>query len=239
MNTLIIIPAWNEEENLPNTLADLRQHCPEADPLVINDCSTDGTLNYLRENGIPHLDLTANLGIGGAVQAGYLYARERGYDIAVQFDGDGQHEAAYLPKLIGKIESGAADIAIGSRFVEKEGFQSSGARRAGIGFLSTLIRMLSGVHILDVTSGMRAVNRRFIEEYAESYPQDYPEPEALLTAGLLGARIAEVPVQMKEREKGKSSISPLSSVYYMIKVSLALIMIRIRIRKHTAGGRRA
>ena len=239
MNTLIIIPAWNEEENLPNTLADLRQHCPEADPLVINDCSTDGTLNYLRENGIPHLDLTANLGIGGAVQAGYLYARERGYDIAVQFDGDGQHEAAYLPKLIGKIESGAADIAIGSRFVKKEGFQSSGARRAGIGFLSTLIRLLGGVHILDVTSGMRAVNRRFIEEYAESYPQDYPEPEALLTAGLLGARIAEVPVQMKEREKGKSSISPLSSVYYMIKVSLALIMIRIRIRKHTAGGRRA
>ena len=239
MKTLIIIPAYNEQENLPRTLADLWQHCPEADPLVINDCSTDGTLDYLRDNGIPHLDLTANLGIGGAVQAGYLYARDRGYDIAVQFDGDGQHEAAYLKSLTGKIESGAADIAIGSRFMEKEGFQSSGARRAGIGFLSALIRMLGGVHILDVTSGMRAVNRRFIEEYAESYPQDYPEPEAILTAGLLGARIAEVPVQMREREKGKSSISPLSSVYYMIKVSLALIMIRIRIRKHTAGGQRA
>ena len=232
MKILAIIPAYNERGNLPRTLEDLKEHCPEADPLVINDCSTDGTLAWLRDNDVPHLDLSANLGIGGAVQAGYLYARERGYEVAVQFDGDGQHEAVYLPKLIAKIENGLADIAIGSRFVEKEGFQSSGARRAGIGFLSRLIRLLSGVHILDVTSGMRAVNRRFIEEYAARYPQDYPEPEAILTAALLGARIAEVPVQMKEREEGKSSISPLSSVYYMVKVSLALMMIRIRIRKH-------
>ena len=233
MKILAIIPAYNERGNLPKTLEDLQQHCPEADLLVVNDCSTDGTLQFLRENGIPHLDLSANLGIGGAVQAGYLYARDQGYDIAVQFDGDGQHEAAYLPALIGKIESGRADIAIGSRFVEKEGFQSSGARRAGIGFLSRLIRILGGVHILDVTSGMRAVNRRFIEEYAAGYPQDYPEPEALLAAALLGANIVEVPVQMKEREEGKSSISPLSSVYYMVKVSLALVMVRIRIRKHS------
>ena len=133
-----------------------------------------------------------NLGIGGGVQAGYQYARENGYDIAIQFDGDGQHEAKYLQALIDPIEAGEADIVIGSRFVEHEGFQSSGARRLGIGILSRLIRMLCGVKVLDVTSGMRAVNRRFIEEYAEHYAQDYPEPEALLYAGVRKARIREV-----------------------------------------------
>ncbi len=231
MKTLVIIPAYNERENLPKTLTDLRDHCPWADPLVINDCSTDDTLAWLRANRVPHLDLAANLGIGGAVQAGYLYAKTRGYDIAVQFDGDGQHDAAYLPRLIQTVESGLADIAIGSRFVEKEGFQSSGARRAGIGFLSRLIFLLCGVKVLDVTSGMRAVNRTFIEAYAGHYPQDYPEPEAILFAGLRGAAVVEVPVKMREREKGKSSISPLSSVYYMVKVSLALILARISFGK--------
>ncbi|MBQ6400368.1 MAG: glycosyltransferase family 2 protein [Clostridia bacterium] len=228
---LAIIPAYNEQDNLTKTLADLREHCPEIDPLVVNDCSTDGTPELLRQWHIPHLDLAANLGIGGAVQAGYLYAQQEDYDIAVQFDGDGQHDASFLAALIRPVAEGHADIAIGSRFIEKEGFQSSGARRAGIGFLSRLIRMLSGVRVLDVTSGMRAVNRRFIAEYAQRYPQDYPEPEALLDAGLRGARIIEVPVRMREREGGRSSISPLGSVYYMIKVSLALILGRISTRR--------
>ncbi len=231
MRILAIIPAYNEQDNLTKTLADLREHCPEIDPLVVNDCSTDGTPELLRQWHIPHLDLAANLGIGGAVQAGYLYARQEDYDIAVQFDGDGQHDASFLAALIRPVAEGHADIAIGSRFIEKEGFQSSGARRAGIGFLSRLIRMLSGVRVLDVTSGMRAVNRRFIAEYAQRYPQDYPEPEALLDAGLRGARIIEVPVRMREREGGRSSISPLGSVYYMIKVSLALILGRISTRR--------
>ena len=232
MKILAIIPAYNEADNLPKTLADLREHCPEADPLVVNDCSTDGTLAYLLKQGVPHLDLSSNLGIGGAVQAGYLYARQEGYDIAVQFDGDGQHPADALGRLLEKVESGEADIAIGSRFLEKEGFQSSASRRAGILFLSKLIRMLSGVKVLDVTSGMRAVNRRFIEAYAEHYPQDYPEPEAILYAGLRGGKIAEIPVQMRERTSGKSSISTFSSVYYMIKVSLALLLGRLRGGKH-------
>ena len=227
MKILAVIPAYNEQDNLLRTLSDLREHCPEIDPLVVNDCSTDGTLALLRQHGIPHLDLASNLGIGGAVQAGYLYARQRGYDIAVQFDGDGQHDAACLERLLAPVIGGDVDIAIGSRFVEKEGFQSSGARRAGIGFLSRLIRLLCGLRVLDVTSGMRAVNRRFIAEYADHYPQDYPEPEAILYAGLRGGRVAEVPVKMRERERGKSSISPLASVYYMIKVSLALLMGRI------------
>lgn len=170
------------------------------------------------------MDLVKNLGIGGAVQAGYIYARDFGYDIAIQFDGDGQHEAVYLHELIRALEAGDADIIIGSRFVEKKGFQSSGARRTGIGLLSFIIRLLCGVKVLDVTSGMRAVNRRYIEEYAAHYAQDYPEPEALLYAGLKGAVIREIPVQMRERENGKSSISPLKSMYYMAKVSLALFL---------------
>ena len=221
---LVIIPAYNEQANIMNTLKDLELHSPEADILVVNDCSKDRTLAILKESRVNHLDLVRNLGIGGAVQAGYIYARDFGYDIAVQFDGDGQHEAVYVQDLIRILEKNEADIVIGSRFVEKIGFQSSGARRTGISLLSNLIYLLSGVRVLDVTSGMRAVNRRFIEEYAAYYAQDYPEPEALLYAGLKGAVIREVPVQMRERENGKSSISPLKSVYYMVKVSLALFL---------------
>ena len=227
MKAIVIVPAYNEQENIRNTLKDLRENGAGADILVMNDCSTDRTEEILKEEGVNYLSFPVNLGIGGGVQAGYQYARDNGYGIAIQFDGDGQHEAKYLKDLMAPLISGEADIAIGSRFVEHEGFQSSGARRLGIGILSRLIRVLCGVKVLDVTSGMRAVNRRFIEEYAEHYAQDYPEPEALLYAGLRKARIREVPVQMKERAGGKSSISAVKSVYYMIKVSLALIIGRI------------
>ena len=227
MKAIVIVPAYNEQENIRNTLNDLRENGAGTDILVMNDCSTDRTEEILKEEGVDYLSFPVNLGIGGGVQAGYQYARDNGYEIAIQFDGDGQHEAKYLKDLMAPLISGEADIAIGSRFVEHEGFQSSGARRLGIGILSRLIRLLCGVKVLDVTSGMRAVNRRFIEEYAEHYAQDYPEPEALLYAGLQKARIREVPVQMKERAGGKSSISAVKSVYYMIKVSLALIIGRI------------
>lgn len=227
MKAIVIVPAYNEQDNIRNTLKDLRENGAGADILVMNDCSTDRTEEILKEEGVNYLSFPVNLGIGGGVQAGYQYARDNGYEIAIQFDGDGQHEAKYLKDLMAPLISGEADIAIGSRFVEHEGFQSSGARRLGIGILSRLIRVLCGVKVLDVTSGMRAVNRRFIEEYAEHYAQDYPEPEALLYAGLRKARIREVPVQMKERAGGKSSISAVKSVYYMIKVSLALIIGRI------------
>lgn len=227
MKAIVIVPAYNEEDNIRNTLRDLEENGAGTDVLVMNDCSTDGTEAILKETGVNYLSFPVNLGIGGGVQAGYQYARENGYDIAIQFDGDGQHEAKYLQALIDPIEAGEADIVIGSRFVEHEGFQSSGARRLGIGILSRLIRVLCGVKVADVTSGMRAVNRRFIEEYAEHYAQDYPEPEALLYAGVRKARIKEVPVQMRERAGGKSSISSFRSIYYMIKVSLALILGRI------------
>ena len=226
MKTLVIIPAYNEQENIVNTVHDVHKHCPDLDYIVINDCSSDQTEKILKQNSMNYISLPCNLGIGGGVQTGYRYAVENGYDIAIQFDGDGQHDARYLYDLIAPIAEKKADIVIGSRFIRKQGFQSSGIRRFGINFLSGLIHLLCGVRVLDVTSGMRAVNRRYIEQYACEYAQDYPEPEAIVTAALKGATIMEIPVEMRERQGGVSSINPLRSVYYMIKVSLALILAR-------------
>lgn len=231
MKVLVIIPAYNEEGNIENTVKDLNEKSPDCDLIVINDCSTDATKNVLKNKTINYIDLPVNLGIGGGVQTGYLYAMEHDYDIAIQFDGDGQHDASYIKDLIAPIESGHADVVIGSRFIEKKGFQSSTMRRMGIGFLSRLIRLLCGVRVKDVTSGMRAVNKKMICEFACNYAQDYPEPEAILAAGLLGARIVEVPVCMHERQNGVSSINALKSVYYMIKVSLALIIERLTAKR--------
>lgn len=231
MKTLIIIPAYNEQESIMNTIADLRENAKNVDYIVINDCSTDATKTVLRENGANFLDLPINLGIGGGVQAGYRYALENDYDIAIQFDGDGQHCAAYIADLIKPIEVGKANCTIGSRFIKKEGFQSSGIRRLGINFLSTLIHMLCGVKVHDVTSGMRAVDRELICYFANNYAQDYPEPEAILAATMNGFTIQEVPVQMRERQGGVSSINAFKPIYYMLKVSIALIVSRFSYRR--------
>lgn len=228
---LIIIPAYNEQDNIIRTIQDIELNAPEANYVVINDCSQDSTREILRDYGANYLDLPVNLGIGGGVQTGYRYALEQGYDIAIQFDGDGQHDAAYIKDLIKPLAIGQADVAIGSRFITNEGFQSSALRRLGINFLSALIKLLCGIRVKDVTSGMRAVNRKMIAEFAENYAQDYPEPEAILAAGLLKAQIMEVPVQMRERQGGESSINALRSVYYMIKVSTALIINRMTLGK--------
>lgn len=224
---LIIIPAYNEQDNIIQTIQDIEQNVPDANYIVINDCSSDDTRTILRKYHANYLDVPVNLGIGGGVQTGYRYALEHGYGIAIQFDGDGQHDARYIRDLITPIENGQADVVIGSRFITNEGFQSSALRRLGINFLSMLIHLLCGVKIKDVTSGMRAINRRMMEEFSENYAQDYPEPEAILASGLMGARIQEVPVQMRERQGGRSSINALRSAYYMIKVSTALVMTRL------------
>lgn len=231
MKILVIIPAYNEQDSIINVINKLKNDCPRADYVVINDCSKDNTLSVLKENNTNFVNLPINLGIGGGVQTGYKYALENGYDIAIQIDGDGQHDTAYLDKVIAPIEEGVADIAIGSRFIDKEGFQSSGMRRAGIKFLSALIKICCGTKVRDVTSGFRAVNRKYIKMYANDYPTDYPEPEAIVQASVDGARIAEVPVIMKERETGQSSIYAWKSIYYMIKVSLAIIICRISKRR--------
>jgi len=230
---LVMIPAYNEQENIEKTIRDIKIQIPEADYIVINDCSKDRTREILRKAHAAYLDLPANLGIGGGVQTGYRYALEQGYDIAIQFDGDGQHDASYIRDLIDPIENGQADVTIGSRFLKNEGFQSSPMRRLGIRFLSRLINLLCGVRVKDVTSGMRAVNREMIEKFAQNYAQDYPEPEAILYSGLIHARIIEVPVQMRERQGGISSINVVRSMYYMVKVSIALVITRM-----TAGKER-
>ena len=228
MKKLVIIPAFNESESIVNTVQNIQKNAPDYDVIVINDCSKDNTLELCRENGIPVLDLPVNLGIGGAVQTGYLYALQYGYDIAVQMDGDGQHDAAYLGRMEETLIREKADMVIGSRFIEKQGFQSSGIRRVGIRLFAVLSGGLFGKSISDATSGMRMCSRRTIELFVKDYPRDYPEPETACRLLRKKYKVVEVPVVMKERAGGESSISMFKSVYYMIKVTLAILIERLR-----------
>lgn len=228
---LVIIPCYNEEANIVSTVERLRATCPQVDFLIINDCSTDRSAELLAEHSYPFLDLPVNLGIGGGVQCGYRYARANGYDVAVQMDGDGQHDPAYLMQVVQPVLDGKLDMCIGSRFIKCEGFQTSFMRRVGIRFLSWLIHILCGQRILDVTSGFRATGPQLTAYFVEHYASDYPEPEAILAATLAGFRVGEAPVVMKERQGGVSSIRSFKSAYYMIKVSLSLIIDRLSIKK--------
>ena len=231
MNTgekcLIIIPAYNEAENIEKVVDNIIRNYPQYDYVVVNDGSTDDTEKICIEKGYSVLNLPINMGIWGAVQTGYCYARDNDYDMAVQIDGDGQHDVGYLAEMVRLIENGEADVVIGSRFVQKEGFQSSRLRRLGIKMLSALGLLLTGVRVRDITSGYRLVNRRFIRIFSEDYPADYPEPEAMIIAAIYGGRISEYPVVMHEREGGTSSITIGRSVYYMIKVTLAMLIRRL------------
>lgn len=221
--TLIIIPAYNEQDTILSTVRRLKDM--PYDYIVVNDGSTDATYSLCKLHSIPVLNLISNLGIGGAVQTGYLYARQLGYDIAIQFDADGQHEAASIPRLVEAIESGV-DLVIGSRFVDdaEDNFKSTGLRRLGIKWLSAIIKFMTGKRIYDVTSGFRAVSRKGIDAFCKNYPQDYPEPESIVIAVRKRLKVKEIPVQMHERQGGTSSISAVSSVYYMIKVTLAIVI---------------
>lgn len=231
VRVLVIIPAYNEVENIKNTIIDLEGKNIDVDYIVINDCSVDGTLDVLKQSNAKYIDLPINLGIGGGVQTGYKYAYRNNYDIAIQMDGDGQHLPEYIDVLIEPILKGEADLAVGSRFLNKSGFQSSRMRRIGINFLSRLIYVCCGVKIKDVTSGFRAANRKVIHLFMQEYAQDYPEPESIVTCALSGVKIVEVPVIMRERVGGVSSISKFKSFYYMIKVSIAIIMQRAIIKR--------
>lgn len=223
---LVIIPAYNESANIVSTVQTLLDENIEVDYLVINDCSNDNTLDIIKTMGCNYVDLPINLGIGGGMQTGYKYAFRNGYDIAVQMDGDGQHMPEYIKNLLKPILNGESDLVVGSRFLNKEGFQSSKMRRIGINFLSGLIQLCCGIKIKDVTSGFRAANRKTIELFAKNYAQDYPEPESLVACAISGIRITEVPVIMAERSGGTSSITKMKSIYYMIKVSAAIILRR-------------
>ena len=221
---LVIIPAFNEAGCIVNTVNDIIENAPEFDYVVINDCSRDDTYKLCVEHGFNLVNLPINSGIGAAVQTGYLYAKRYGYKYAIQVDGDGQHDAAFLGTMARYMEEHGTGMLIGSRYIEKQGFQSSGLRRFGIKYFTVLIKILTGKRITDPTSGMRMVGRDIIEYFAEEYPKDYPEPETAVTIVKRGWTVDEIPVVMKERQAGTSSISPKRSVYYMIKVSLACVM---------------
>ena len=221
MKKLVIIPAFNESGSILRAVQDIKEHAPGFDYVVINDCSTDDTLQVCQKNGLNHVNLSVNLGIGGAVQTGYIYGCQNHYDVAVQFDGDGQHDAAYLEQMAEELVRTGSDMVIGSRFIEKEGFQSSGLRRVGIRYFSTLV---TGARVTDPTSGMRMVNRDVMKIYAENYPKDYPEPESVVAILRKKKKVTELPVIMREREEGTSSIAGPKSAYYMIKVTLAIFM---------------
>ena len=229
---LAIIPAYNESGNIGRTVREILAQPLGVVPLVIDDGSRDDTVGEAFWAGAKVVSLPFNLGIGGAVQTGYRYALEHDFDIAIQIDGDGQHDPAFLSALIRPVVEGEADMAIGSRFSgDKAGFQSSFARRIGISFFRGLIRFLTGFDPTDPTSGFRACNRRLIAIFSGYYPSDFPEPEAIVVARRLGAKICDVPVIMRAREAGKSSIGKLKSPYYMIKVTGAILLHMLKDRK--------
>lgn len=227
MKILVIIPAYNEQDNIIKIISELQSTNPTLEYIVINDCSTDNTKELLEKHRINYIDLPVNLGIGGCVQTGYIYANKYNFDIAIQLDGDGQHNPTYITSLLEPILNGEADAVIGSRFINNLGFQSSFLRRLGIEFLSELIFLICGTRIKDVTSGYRVVNKKGIELFAKEYAQDYPEPEAIVEIVMNNLKIVEVPVEMNERQGGTSSISSWKSLYYIIKVSIAIILKRI------------
>lgn len=230
----VIVPAYNEEESIIAVVNDLHKlaefHNYDITVVVVNDCSTDSTPEIISKLNCVAINLPVNLGIGGAVQTGFKYAHVNNFDYAIQVDGDGQHPASEIPKIIQHAIQNNADVVIGSRFISGIGFQSSAMRRFGINYFKFLIRLLVGQTVTDATSGFRLINRNVLELVSEYYPDEYPEPEAIILYSLNGFRISEVQVEMKERQGGVSSISPFASIYYMFKVSLAIIYTYIRIR---------
>jgi len=231
MRLAVVIPAYNEEANIELLLESIGRTTIEGveiTPVVVNDCSVDRTAEIVNKTGTELIDLPVNLGIGGAVQTGMVFALENGFDLAVQVDGDGQHPPQEIIKLIETMQTSGADVVIGSRFLKKEGFQSSGMRRLGINYLRFIIKILTGLDITDSTSGFRLYNRRALQLINDYYPDEYPEPEAVIYFHKKGLAIVEAPVLMQSRKGGKTSISFFNSIYYFWKVSLAIIFSYIK-----------
>jgi len=225
---LTIIPAYNEEKSITSVIANVRRYIPESDILVVNDGSSDNTSIYAAKANAMVINLPFNLGIGGAMQTGYMFARDNNYDIAVQVDGDGQHNPSDIQKLVKPVIDNLTDMAIGSRYISRTSYKSTHLRRIGMIFFSALIAFLTGNRVKDTTSGFRVVNRKIINYFAKNYPTDYPEVDVLVKLHKKGFRIMEIPVEMNKRQCGKSSITPFRSVYYMIKVSISLLIGAIR-----------
>jgi len=221
---IAIVPAFNEEQAIGRVVADLLAFDPSLDVVVVCDGSVDATAANAEAAGARVLRLPFNLGIGGAVQTGFRYAWEHGYELAVRCDGDGQHVPSELSKVIEPVVSGDADIAVGSRFVGSAGYRSSATRRVGIRLLAAVVSAIARQRVTDTTSGFQALNRRALGLFAADYPHDYPEVEGMVMTIRHRLRLVEVPVHMREREHGRSSITALRSVYYMAKVLTALFI---------------
>lgn len=237
MKILLIIPAYNEQENIKNVCLNIEEYNKKnetkVDYIVINDGSKDNTLKILQENNFNHVNLVHNLGIGGAVQTGYKYAYENNYDIAIQFDGDGQHDINCVPNITKPIIDGQANMCIGTRYLDKNSseFQSTFMRRLGKNIISFFIKLFCHKKITDPTSGFRAIDKNVIKIFANDYPTDYPEPESTVEVLVDNLKVVEVPVSMNERTGGKSSINVWKSIDYMVKVSLAVIIDSMHFRK--------
>ncbi len=227
--TLIIIPAYNEQNSIAAVVKNIRNHVTDADVLVVNDGSRDRTARTARESGAMVINLPYNMGIGSAVQSGFLFAKEKGYHFAVQVDGDGQHPASAIPRLLAALDNGV-DMAIGSRFVQPSGYRPPFFRALGIKVFSCLVSLIVGKKVFDTTSGFRAISRKAILLLTQTYPHDYPEVEALITLHKNGMQFVEIPVKMNYRQEGKSSISAKAAVYYMLKVTLAVLVAVIKRR---------
>lgn len=229
----VIVPAYNEQEAIASVVNDINTMAVrnnfQLDVIVINDCSTDNTSLIIVDLNCIALHLPINLGIGGAVQTGFKYAFENKYDFAIQVDGDGQHPAEEVPKLINAQTANNWDVVVGSRFITKKGFQSTKLRRAGINYFKYLLKILTGVTVTDSTSGFRMINRKTLAIVYDYYPDEYPEPEAIILYANNKLSIGEVSVQMRERQGGASSIGAVLSVYYMFKVSLSILFTFIRV----------
>jgi glycosyltransferase involved in cell wall biosynthesis len=230
--TLAVIPAYNEQKSIKKVIRDIRQYLPECDVLVVNDCSRDRTSEVARsaDGDVLVVDLCCNLGIGGAVQTGFQYARANHYDYVIQIDGDGQHPPGEAHKLYEAIRESGCDMVIGSRFLNVSSFRTTRSRRLGIKVFYYLFRLLIHTAVTDSTSGFRIYNRKSIDLLSRLYPEDYPEPDAIILLNKYGLSICEVGVEMKEREHGHSSITPIKSPYYMAKVILSIFFSYIRTR---------
>ena len=227
LRRLVIIPVFNERGAVTRLLTRLRRTLPEFDLLVIDDGSTDDTLRCI-PSGVTVVSLPFNLGIGGAMQTGYKYAALHGYDLAVQVDGDGQHRPSEVRRLVRTLLTEDADLVVGSRFMEQGQYRQTLARRTGAWILGGLLRMMTGQAVTDCTSGFRAANRRVIRAFAHWYPEDYPEPEVILLLHRAGYRILELPVRMRQRREGRSSIGIISGLYYVMKVTACLLLDQVR-----------
>jgi glycosyltransferase involved in cell wall biosynthesis len=224
LKRLAIVPAFNEEASVGRVIDELRAFDPGFDIVVVDDGSVDRTAGVAADRGAHVIRLPFNLGIGGAVQTGYRFAFEQGFDVAVQVDGDGQHDPAQLPKILEPVLDGDADLVVGSRFAGGGAYRSTAVRRIGIRIFASVVSAVVGQRVTDTTSGFRAVNRKGIALFAADYPHDYPEVEATVMCVKHKLRLTEVPVDMRERSGGQSSITAFRSIYYMTKVLLAIFV---------------